>query len=258
MKKIVLFDMDGTLTEPRKRMKWEIVNVLHDLQKSGIEIGIVTGSDLNYVKQQCEILFDVCPVNCFDIHYLPCNGTKYYKMTASGFQPVYENDMRNKVAEGPWRDLNKLLLQMQSTIALSYDIPLAGNYISYRGSMINWCPIGRSAVESDRELWVELDKSQGIREQWFKIARHSLNNKGLSDIVIKFGGETSFDIYPRGWDKTYAFNNFKDYDKIYFIGDRCGPLGNDKEAYDLAGSLGYHTNGPSQTVEIIKNIIKEA
>ena len=47
------------------------------------------------------------------------------------------------------------------------------------------------------------------------------------------GGDTSFDIYPEGWDKTYAFKNFKDYDKIYFVGDRCGPDGNDFEIFHI-------------------------
>ncbi len=256
MKKIVLFDMDGTLTKPRKRMQWGIVNALHDLQKNNFEIGIVTGSDMNYVKQQCDILFDICPVNCFDIHYLPCNGTKYYRMNTSGFEPVYERNMRNEIGEDSWKDLNKLLLRLQSTIASSYDIPLAGNYVSYRGSMINWCPIGREANDTDREDWARWEKRFSIREHWLHIARQCLNNGHMEDIVIKLGGETSFDIYPEGWDKTYAFSNFKDYD-IYFVGDRCERHGNDREAYELAGTKGYSTTGPDQTIEIIKKIIKE-
>ena len=38
-------------------------------------------------------------------------------------------------------------------------------------------------------------------------------------LMIALGGETSFDIYPIGWDKTYAMKHFKGY-KIYFIGSR--------------------------------------
>ena len=257
MKKIVLFDMDGTLTPPRKRMQWNVIDALHELQSANFEIGIVTGSDINYVEQQCDLLFDVCPVNCFEIHYLPCNGTKYYKMDGSGFLPIYERNMRNKIGEDSWRDLNKLILSLQSTIASSYDIPLAGNYVSYRGSMINWCPIGRLANDEDREEWARCEKRLSIRNNWLHIARQCLNNKDLEDIVIKLGGETSFDIYPEGWDKTYAFNNFKDYD-IYFVGDRCDRYGNDREAYLMAGEKGYATSGPEETVKIIQQIIKEA
>ena len=49
MKKIVLFDMDGTLTPARQPITWDMIRKLIDLQKSGFEIGIVTGSDLEYI-----------------------------------------------------------------------------------------------------------------------------------------------------------------------------------------------------------------
>ena len=59
MKNIVLFDMDGTLTEPRQKMGIQMEQQLLKLQESGYEIGIITGSDMNYVKQQCSGLFDL-------------------------------------------------------------------------------------------------------------------------------------------------------------------------------------------------------
>ena len=67
--------------------------------------------------------------------------------------------------------------------------------------------------------------------------------------------DTSFDIYPVGWDKTYAFNNFEKYKEVYFVGDRCNPTGNDYEAYLLAGEKGFKTRDPSQTINIINEII---
>ena len=58
MKKIVLFDMDGTLTPARQSMNKDVVDKLQELQEAGFEIGIVTGSDMDYVEQQCSVLFD--------------------------------------------------------------------------------------------------------------------------------------------------------------------------------------------------------
>ena len=257
MKKVVLFDMDGTLTPPRKKMQWDVIDVLTDLQKH-CEIGIVTGSDIDYVQQQLDLIFDMSPIDCYGIHYLPCNGTKYYKLSGSGFKPIYENNMRDYLAEDDWRRLMQLLTSLQSSVTRVHrNIPMTGNFISYRGSMINWCPIGRHATHSDREEWAALDKEQNIRNNWLTLARQGLNNICLSDIVIKLGGDTSFDIYPKGWDKTFAFKNFAGYEKIYFVGDRCDQNGNDREAYELAGDLGYKTSGPEQTIEIIKKIIEE-
>lgn len=52
-KTIVLFDMDGTLTEPRQEFDNRNLNdSLYLLTNKGIEIGIVTGSGLRYLNQQ--------------------------------------------------------------------------------------------------------------------------------------------------------------------------------------------------------------
>ena len=258
MKKIVLFDMDGTLTPARQKMSWQVLNALSDLQEEGFEIGILTGSDLDYIRQQCDIMFDVSPVDPFKVHYLPCNGTKYYSLGANGFIPKYEKNMRKELKETEWRRLIQLLASLQSSITRVHrNIPMTGNFINYRGSTINWCPIGRQSTEEDRAEWCLLDEKQNIRKNWLTIARQGLDNADLENIIIKLGGDTSFDIYPEGWDKTYGFKSFSDYDKVYFVGDRCGPYGNDKEAYELAGELGYNTEGPAQTVDIINQIIEQ-
>ena len=77
-----------------------------------------------------------------------------------------------------------------------------------------------------------------------------------NDIKIKLGGDTSFDIYPEGWDKTYCLKHLENYNKIYFIGDRCGAGGNDKELYDkLQPSNSFATKDPKNTIQIVENLI---
>ena len=73
---VVLFDIDGTLTEPRRVITKDMIDILNELAKL-VEIGFVTGSDLEYVKEQMwpalekKIIRDNC-------HILPCNGTQYF------------------------------------------------------------------------------------------------------------------------------------------------------------------------------------
>ena len=79
-------------------------------------------------------------------------------------------------------------------------------------------------------------------------------------LSFSLGGNTSIDIYPHGWDKTYALKHFPDHDAI-FIGDRCtDPKGNDKSIYDKLKSVSedsaYETTSTGQTIEIINNIIE--
>ena len=258
MKKIVLFDMDGTLTPARQPITWDVINKLIELQKSDFEIGIVTGSDLEYVKQQCESLFDHIGLDRTMIHIMPCNGTKYYRIHNGKFAKVYEKNMREELGEENWRRMVRIITNLQlSLINGNRHIPITGHFINYRGSTLNWCPIGRQASASDRSSWVLWDKHGWIRHKWLKTTREEFDTSGLENVMVKMGGDTSFDIYPEGWDKTFAFKIFDKYDKVYFVGDRCGPNGNDKEAYELAGDLGFSTTCPKQTIDIIDKIITE-
>lgn len=257
MSKLFLFDMDGTLTPARKKMNFEILSALEKLQRSGWEIGIISGSDYEYIEQQCDLLFDLSPIDVTKIHFLPCNGTKYYK----NFKKVWEYDMRSKLGSGFMIGLYKKLIGWQNNIMSIYPtIPLTGNFFQMRGSVLNWCPIGRNALNDDREKWIDLDKKHHIREIFIS---HFNSNYNSDIITIKLGGETSFDIYPTGWNKTFPLDKkpFIEYDKIYFAGDRCYKNGNDEELYNLLKEEKYcnafQVNNPENTLELIEKVIQE-
>lgn len=77
-KHIVLFDMDGTLTESRQVIENNMLESIKELlQISNVEVGVVISSDYDYVKQQLGLLLSESSM-CQKIHVLPCNGTKYY------------------------------------------------------------------------------------------------------------------------------------------------------------------------------------
>ena len=263
MKKVILFDMDGTLTEARQRMSINMEQSLKRLQEEGFEIGILTGSDMNYVKQQCCGLFDLSLVNTSKIHFLPCNGTKYILNR----ETVYERNMRDYMGEKLWRRLMGLVIGLQNDLVLQYDFPLTGHFFDYRGSMLNWCPIGRNAGLEDRAAWEKLNHDNKIRSPIFKNLRshihQNINHYGdlaAADVelVAKYGGDTSIDIFPVGWDKTYVIEQtdvFSEYDRIYFIGDRCGHNGNDFEIYEHPETIGFETTSPEETIKIVNKII---
>ncbi len=257
MKSVVLFDMDGTLTPPRMKMDPSMIYPLVNLQSSGFEIAIVSGSDMDYIKEQCEIMLDINALDPEKIYFLPCNGTKYFKFQNSKFENVYEKNMKSELGKEKYRSVIYQLFESQKAARYCLggnNIPLSGTFIQYRGSTINWCPIGRDATTEERKEWVELDKKHKIRES---LLRRIKSIPVFKELEIKLGGETSFDIYPKGWNKTFSWKLFKDYEKIYFVGDKCKENGNDYEAFIMAAENGYETMGPENTKEIIKKIIEE-
>ena len=258
MQKLVLFDMDGTLTPPREHLDYSLVETLRDLCKYA-EIGIVSGSDYDYIMQQCGFLTTKDDIK-LKLHILPCNGTKHCappSYRTGTHKLTYKQNMRKELGDGDFQAIMKKLIDYQNHIVSHYDIPLTGHYISYRGSIINWCPIGRNALNHDREKFSNFDKSFGtstFRRTVLEQLKEEFTNARIP-VTIKLGGETSFDIYPNGWNKTFALQHFPNYE-IYFLGDRCGDNGNDKEIFDaLQPHKSFWVDGPTHTKEILEQII---
>ena len=251
--------MDGTLTPPRESLEESLVPVLENLSEVA-EIGIVTGSDFDYLKQQVGSLLEHSKIRK-RLHLLPCNGTKHYYPPKNNedHQLLSSNDMLKELGRRNFQQLMLILIEQQQSFA-SDRFPLTGHFINYRGSMINWCPIGRNATSEDRQFFVEYDSSYRptLRERYIERLQHYIGLKRILNVEVKLGGDTSFDIFPTGWDKTYALKHFPFYNH-WFVGDRCGHNGNDKEIYDLlkAQNRAYETTSPKETGEITKRIMNE-
>jgi phosphomannomutase len=251
--------MDGTLTPPRESLEESLIPILENLSEVS-EIGIVTGSDFNYLNQQIDLLLKHPKIRK-KLHLLPCNGTKHYypPKNNKNHELISSNDMINELGRNQFQRLMLILIEQQANFATDR-FPLTGHFIDYRGSMINWCPIGRNATTEDRQFFVEYDNSFSptIRESFIDRLRHYINIQRILNVEVKLGGDTSFDIFPTGWDKTYALKHFPFYNH-WFVGDRCGENGNDKEIYDILKqqNRSYETSSPKQTGEITKAIIDE-
>ena len=122
--------------------------------------------------------------------------------------------------------------------------------------MINWCPIGRNADIKQRKEFIKHDKETGFRKRFITSLQYKINLLCPGKVKVKLGGDTSFDIYPTGWDKTYALRHFPDK-TVWFIGDRCMPSGNDYEIFEaLKGeSRSFETQSTFQTQIILRNEI---
>jgi phosphomannomutase len=256
--KTILFDMDGTLTEPRKKINNEIARLVIDLTKIA-KVGIVTGSGFDYIEDQCSKLWDSITASSINnLILMPCNGTQFYEYKSGSFKKTYNISMKSHITVKRFEQLIRSLIQIQLSAVSNFKFPLTGNFISYRGSMINYCPIGRDASNYEREKFKKLDKKFGIRDDLIAHLSRAMKQEAMDKLVTwALGGSTSIDIYPKGWDKTYAFNhvNVKD---CYFIGDKCFDSGNDRQIYEKVAKEGieaFNVRKPADTIKIIKNNI---
>ena len=245
MKKIILMDMDGTITPARKPIEQAMIDKLNDVLNKGISIAIVSGSTYGYILEQLSSWSRIEDPN---VWVMPCNGTQCYHQG----EEIYSLNMREAVSEEDWKSLMQLLFLGMSTVCIE-EFPITGDHVSYRGSTINYCPVGRNANDAERQAFKEWDTKTNYRAKF----ADDMTKSPLGAIFkFKVGGNTSVDIYPIGWDKSYAFRHFEGFDEIYFIGDRCEPMGNDYEGYIKAGQFGKITHGPDQTIHILSEILE--
>uniref|UniRef100_A0A1B0CUQ9 Phosphomannomutase n=2 Tax=Lutzomyia longipalpis TaxID=7200 RepID=A0A1B0CUQ9_LUTLO len=87
--------------------------------------------------------------------------------------------------------------------------------------------------------FAEYDRKHGVREKMIQSLREEFADV---DLTYSIGGQISFDIFPRGWDKTYCLNfvekdgNFKE---IHFFGDKTEHGGNDYEIFSDSRTIGH-------------------
>lgn len=85
--------------------------------------------------------------------------------------------------------------------------------------MINVSPIGRNCAQDERIEFEKYDKIHGIRPKFVEVLREKFAHLNLT---YSIGGQISFDVFPVGWDKTYALGRLEGegFTDIHFFGDK--------------------------------------
>lgn len=267
-KRVFYFDMDGTLTKHRQQIEPAMIKQLRALMKYGI-ISVITGSKMSDIQYQLNLASLKKKLTERELNKLvlmPCNGTKLYKWDLGINGWTMSDGVTMK--QNSHIDLQKLyrtIIKCQQILLdrenYMGDFEIQPDFIDYRESIVNWAPIGRSSNLSQRQLFINLDHRVGLRDYAINLLQSMLlSDKNMSEqLEIAKGGQTSMDIYPKGWDKTFGLWHFKDEDH-WFIGDACEAGQNDhqiylavKHKYDRLQS--FKTHGPDETHKIIHNIL---
>lgn len=239
-KTICLFDVDGTLTPARKSMTAEMRNLLERLKQKVI-IGYVGGSDLS---KQLEQLGSDC-VQFFDYAFSE-NGLTAYRLG----QPLRSMNLKDHLGEMKLKRLINFMLHYMADL----DIPKKrGTFIEFRNGMLNVSPIGRNCTQEERDEFEAYDLREGVRKQFVKVLQERFADDGLT---FSIGGQISFDVFPKGWDKTYCLRHLEkdDFQTIHFFGDKTFVGGNDYEIYTHPGVTGHSVRNPEETMTLLRQM----
>ena len=251
-KLVCLFDMDGTLTEPRLKIKDNMIEALIKLSKQ-YEVGIVSGSGMEYIEEQCHDLLKTE----IDLKIYPCNGTEKYIKKGNNIKKVESNSMIQEIGEENYYELIEFITRKQLWLIKNFKsrFNMTGTFFQFRGSMLNWCMCGRDSGKKERDIFSSFDKEFGIRKVLVEIMKNSKTSFS-NQLSFAIGGSTSIDIYPIGWDKTFCLKNYTD-EQIYFFGDATNRGQNDFEIYEKLKPNSFSVNSPEETISIINKMLDQ-
>jgi phosphomannomutase len=215
---LILFDVDGTLTRPRKKVTKQMLEVLLKL-RNNVTIGIVGGSDIGKIKEQMGNnvieMFDYCFAE---------NGIIGYK----NGELFANNNIVRYLGDDKINKFINYTLKYISNI----DIPIKrGTFIEKRNGMFNVSPIGRNCSQTERDEFEKYDNVHKIRQTMVNDLSFKFGDE--FNLHFSIGGQISFDVFPKGWDKTYCLQYVEnDFENIYFFGDKTYKGGNDYEIYN--------------------------
>ena len=208
MKKVYVFDIDGTLTPPRQRMDENFAEFFLPFAKENI-VYLATGSDIEKAREQVDKrVLTLCR------GVFACSGNEFWERG----KRVYSHEFQPHP---------QLVTFLERCVEES-DFPLkTGKHFEHRPGMLNFSVVGRNATLEERARYHEWDERK--RERMSIAITILAQPKEFRNVDVSIGGEISIDIYPKGKDKSQAVNMVREIHglPIVFMGDKMGPNGND-------------------------------
>lgn len=243
MKKLIVFDLDGTLAESKAAVDAEMAGILNNLLGVA-HVAIISGGDWpQFEKQVLSHLPDKKRFKKLSI--LPTCGTKYYQYK-KGWKELYAENFTDDQKHQIIENLNEAVAESGFKADKTW-----GEQIEDRGSQITFSALGQKAPLLQKKKWdPKFTKRKKIKLKLDKI---------LSEFSVHLGGATSIDITRHGIDKAYGIRKLKKVldikiAEMIFIGDALFAGGNDYPARKTGVDC-LQVKDPEETKRVIEGII---
>jgi hypothetical protein len=244
MKKLVAFDLDGTLALSKQALKDDMAETLADLLGVA-DVAVISGGDWPQFDKQVASRLPA-RADLSRLWLMPTTGTKLYTHQDGAWTAVYaelfDEAEKKKIIDAFGEALDATGFTPEQTW---------GERIEDRGSQITFSALGQEAPLEAKEHW---DPDFAKR----KVIQADLRQR-LPGLAINMGGATSIDITREGVDKGYGLRKLAEasgfaLDEMLFLGDAIFPGGNDYPAKE-AGVDTVTVRDPQETISVVTAIV---
>lgn len=243
MKKLFVFDLDGTLAESKASISSEMATLLGDLLEV-MKVAVISGGSWTQFENQ---LLAPIPVDdrFANLFLLPTCGTKFFRYD-KGWTKVYSEDLSPEQR----RDIIAGLQRALDESGITFD-HVWGDVIEDRGSQVTLSALGQKAPLKAKQEW---DPDFAKRKKIINILEPL-----LPGFAINMGGATSIDVTKPGIDKAYGIHKLTEQlgvsrGEMLFAGDAIFEGGNDYPVQE-AGVDSILVRDPPETARVIQAVI---
>lgn len=242
MKKLIVFDLDGTLAASKAAIDAEMATLLTALL-AVVKVAIISGGSWTQFENQ--VLARLSQGAHLDsLSILPTSGTIFFQYK-DGWQKLYSENLSDAQKQ-------KIITALKAAVASSglAATKTWGEAIEDRGSQITYSALGQQAPLDEKNTWdPDFAKRQKIK---------ALLDVALPDFSVRLGGTTSIDITLPGIDKAYGIGKLRDVlgitiAEMIYVGDALFPGGNDYPARGT-GVVCIQVRDPNETKRVIEAI----
>jgi phosphomannomutase len=238
MKRLIVYDLDGTLAESKSSLDAEMAALLHDLLGI-VKAAVISGGDWPQFEKQ--VLFNLPQdTHLANLSLLPTCGTKFFQY-AGDWKKIYSEDFTADEKEKIGSSLQKAIGVAGFKVEKVW-----GEAIEDRGSQITFSALGQQAPLEDKKKWdPDFAKRKKIK---------AILDTYIPEFSVRLGGATSIDVTKPGIDKAYGIRKLQDIlgislKEMIYIGDALFVGGNDYPAEET-GVVSIPVQGPSETKRV--------
>lgn len=252
-KKLIVFDMDGTLVETKSIMDDEMAGLLCQLLTVK-QVAVIGGGKYGLFREQLIRRLN-CPKELLvNLFLFPTTSTAFYRYN-HGWKKVYslelslgERVMIKKAFQEAFKEIN-------------YQKPekTYGQVIEDRRTQVTFSVFGQDLVRVLGNEGVRLKKEWKDKHTDIKLKLAEAVQRRLPNLEVRTAGYTSIDVTRKGIDKEYGIRQIEKYLKVpienmLFIGDALFPGGNDS-AVLRTGVLCFEVKEVGDTKNVIRHIL---
>jgi HAD superfamily hydrolase (TIGR01484 family) len=243
MKKLIVFDLDGTLAPSKSSLAPETAGLLRDLMGI-IKVAVISGG--GWAQFEKQLLADLPQDSCLaNLSLLPTCGTKMFQYNGK-WTELYSEDLTPEQKMKIIDSLDKAAGEAGNRAEKIW-----GKVVEDRGSQVTFSALGQQAPLVEKERW---DPDFSKRKKITAILETL-----IPEFSVRMGGTTSIDVTKPGIDKAYGIGKLRDtlhlsLKEMVYIGDALFPGGNDYPAEE-SGVVSIPVKGPEDTNVVIKTIL---